>query len=121
MIKKLIIVLACVGSAMSSAHAETWRMSVELIDQWSHFHCPTTVTNRFWHYTLEGDRLSASGPDGLAWATTVDSGGNFKASFKGTWHGDPFEAEVSGNAKTRWAIQHVAKEGCWFRLTAVTP
>ena len=116
MIKKLIIGLACMGSAMSPAHAETWRMGVELIDQWSLFHCPTTVENRFWHFTLKGDQLSASGPDGATWATTVAPGGSFKATFKSNWHGDPFEAEVTGNAETRWAIQHVAKSGCWFRL-----
>src|ERR1700704_5520613 len=86
MIKKLSIVSACLAGTLGIAHAESWRMGLEFIDQWSLFTCADTGTHaddRFWNFTVEDSRLSANGPDGVSWTTTVSAEGAFKSNFTG--------------------------------------
>jgi hypothetical protein len=112
----LVVVAVCAIGAESVARAETWRAGLELIDQWSVFTCPVTVSDLYWDLTLEGSRLSASGPEGAKWTAQVGEGGSFKAAFSGYWRGRPFEAEVSGNAEGKWALLHNKSAMCWYRL-----
>jgi hypothetical protein len=119
MIKVLPIVSACAIAAASVARAESWRTGVELIDQWSVFTCVAYLPDRYWDFTLEGSQLSASGPEGAKWTAQVNADGSFKATFTGYWRGRSFEAEVKGNAKDKWAIQHNKTAMCWYRLEPI--
>jgi hypothetical protein len=110
------VMAAIVVSAASTVHAQTTRYGVELIDQWSVFTCKASNPGRFWHLTLNGSQLSATGPEGAAWTTTVSSEGAFKTPFTGYWQGQPFEAEVTGNVKTDWFMFHNITAMCWYRL-----
>jgi hypothetical protein len=112
----LVVVSACAILGASVARAETWRAGVELIDQWSVFTCPVTVSGLYWDLTLEGSQLSASGPEGAKWTAQVAEGGSFKATFSGYWRGRPYEAEVRGNAEGRWVLLHNKSALCWYRL-----
>lgn len=122
MINKLIIASTCVLASISTADADTWRqvgkwrLRPVLIDQWSLFTCKATLPGRFWDFTLEGSKLSASGPEGMTWATTVAEDGSFKVDFTGSWQGQPFAAETKGNVDSNWAIQHNKTAMCWFHL-----
>jgi hypothetical protein len=64
MIKNLLAaVLACVGTAAAPAYAEMkWRMGLELIQDWSLFHCVTSMPDRFWHFTLNDSLLRPKAP-----------------------------------------------------------
>lgn len=122
MIRKVLAVLsACAVGAAGEASAESWRNGLELIDQWSIFTCPVTVADRYWDFTLEGSRLSAVDPEGTTWTATVAPGGSFHAAFSGLWRGRPFDAEIRGNARDRWAILHNKTALCWYRLEPATP
>ena len=114
--KLLAIVSACAIGAASVARADSWRVGLELIDQWSVFTCSVTLSDRYWDFTLEGSQLSAFGPEGAKWTAQVGEAGSFKATFTGLWKGRPFDAEVSGNAKDKWAIMHNKTAMCWYRL-----
>jgi hypothetical protein len=94
----------------------SWRMGLELIDQWSVFTCTVSLPDRFWDLTLEGSRLSASGPEGATWTAAIEDNGSFKTRFTGYWRGEPFDAEVTGNVETRWMIQHNITAMCWYQL-----
>ena len=94
----------------------TWRMGLELIDQWSVFTCAVSLPDRFWDLTLEGSQLSASGPEGATWTAAIEDGGAFKARFTGSWRGQPFDAEVIGNVQTKWVMQHNITAMCWYQL-----
>ena len=117
---RLLLMAACVSAIASAGRAETWRMGLELIDQWSIFTCPVTVSDRFWDFTLDGDQLTAHGPEGVTWTTTVSKEGAFKANWIGSYapadHSYP--AEMTGNvhAVPRWGMVHNIKFQCWFRL-----
>ena len=115
-IKGFIAVWLCVVGAATTARADTWRTGVELIDQWSIFSCKASLPDRFWDFTLEGSQLSASGPEGAKWSAVVGEGGSYKATFTGFWQEKPFDAEVTGNAKDRWAIMHNKTALCYYRL-----
>jgi hypothetical protein len=91
-------------------------MGLELIDQWSVFTCKASVPDRFWDLTLEGSELSASGPEGMTWTAAILDGGAFKTRFMGSWRGQPFDAEVTGNVETRWIMQHNITAMCWYQL-----
>jgi hypothetical protein len=106
----------CALGAATTAHAESWRTGVELIDQWSIFTCVASLPDRYWDFTLEGSQLSAVGPEGAKWTTQVGETGSFKTTFTGLWRGRPFEGEVSGNAKGKWALMHNKTALCWYRL-----
>jgi hypothetical protein len=112
----LTIVSACAIGAASGARAESWRAGVELIDQWSIFTCSVSLSDRYWDFTLEGSQLSVLGPEGAKWIAQVAEGGSFKTTFTGLWRGRPFSAEVSGNAKDKWALLHNRTAMCWYRL-----
>jgi hypothetical protein len=125
MIKKLLIVSACVlgvGGAAGAAQVETWRMVPELIQDWSLFHCVRPPPDRFWHFTLEDSQLTAVGPEGATYTATVAKNGSFKAKFNGTYSRPGtdstmyFLAEVSGNLKEKWIHQHNVTTDCWFKL-----
>jgi hypothetical protein len=110
------VLTAILALAASTGHAQTTRYGVELIDQWSLFTCKASNPGRFWHLTLSGSQLSATGPEGAAWSTTVSSEGAFKVPFTGYWQGKPFDAEVTGNVQTNWAMFHNITASCWYRL-----
>ena len=125
MIRKLLGASACVAGMVSVAHAETWTMGLELVDQWSTFTCPLgSLTDRFWQLTLEGSRLNANGPDGVSWTATVSAEGAFKSSFTGQYphqyyrHDYGFTAEMTGNARADppWALLHNLDGMCWYKL-----
>ena len=118
--KLLVVVLAGAIGGASPARAETWRAGLELIDQWSLFTCSPALSDRYWDLTLEGSRLSASGPEGAAWTAQVGQGGSFKAAFTTYWYGRLIEAEVTGNAEGKWAIMHNRTALCWYRLEPTT-
>lgn len=125
MIRTLLAVLSTcvVGGAVAAAgeaRAESWRNGLELIDQWSIFTCSVTVSDRYWDFTLEGSRLSAVDPEGTKWTAVVAPGGSFHATFSGLWRGRPFDAEIRGNARDRWAILHDKTSLCWYRLEPAT-
>jgi len=121
MIRKLLAVLStCAVAAAGEACAESWRNGLELIDQWSIFTCSVTVTDRYWDFSLDGSRLSAQGPEGATWTAQVAQGGSFQATFSGLWLGRPFDAEIRGNAKDKWAILHNKTTLCWYRLEPAT-
>jgi hypothetical protein len=111
---------------VSVAHAETWRMGLELVDQWSAFTCPVfgSLADRVWHLTLEGSRLNANGPDGVSWTATVSAEGAFKSSFTGLYpsqyyrYDHRFAAEMTGNARADppWALLHNLDGMCWYKL-----
>jgi len=122
MIKKLIIASTCILASVSPAHADTWRQAGKwrlrpvLIDQWSVFTCKASVPGRFWDFTLQGAELSASGPEGVTWKTTVAEDGSFKVNFNGLWQGQPFAAESKGNVDSNWAIHQNISAMCWYHL-----
>ena len=91
-------------------------MGLELIDQWSVFTCIVSPRDRVWDFTLEGSRLTASGPEGAKWSAAIEDNGSFKARFTGYWRGQPFDAEVTGNVETRWMMQHNITAMCWYQL-----
>jgi hypothetical protein len=117
MIRTLLAVLStwAVGAA-GEVRAESWRNGLDLIDQWSIFTCPVSVADRHWDFTLEGSQLNALGPEGAKWTAQVAPGGSFHVTFSGLWSGRPFDAEVRGNARDRWAILHNKTAMCWYRL-----
>lgn len=117
MIRKLLAVLSTwtIGAA-GQAHAESWSNGLELIDQWSIFTCPVTVADRYWDFALEGSQLSALGPEGAKWTAQVTQGGSFHATFSALWRGRPFDGEVRGNVRDRWAILHNRTAMCWYHL-----
>jgi len=117
----LAIVWAFAIGGVNAAGAETWRASLELIDQWSSFTCPVTVSDRIWDLTFDGSQLTASGPEGAKWAAQVNETGSFKATFTGLWRGRLFDAEVAGNAKDKWAILQNKTSLCWYRLERTVP
>src|SRR5262249_39918932 len=104
------------AGAESWRQAGKWRLRPVLIDQWSLFTCVATLPGRFWNFTLQGSELSASGPEGVTWTTTVAEDGSFKVNFNGSWRGQPFAAEVTGNVDSNWAIQHNSSAMCWYHL-----
>ncbi len=117
MIRKLLAVLStCAVGAAGEARAESWRNGLELIDQWSIFTCPVSVADRYWDFTLTGSRLNAMGPEGAKWTAEVTQGGSFQVTFSGLWLGRPFDAEVRGNVRDRWAMLHNKTAMCWYRL-----
>jgi hypothetical protein len=122
MLKKLLIVLACIVGAASVARAETWRMAPELIHDWSLFHCPHSLPDRFWYFTLEGSRLKAVGPEGATFTATVAENGSFKANFTGSYtkagtdRTDYPSNEMTGNLKARWIHLHSITSDCWYNL-----
>ncbi|HTF45494.1 MAG TPA: hypothetical protein VK641_16430, partial [Terriglobales bacterium] len=75
MIKQLSVLSACLALPLGMARAESWRMGLELIDQWSLFTCTDigSSTDRFWDFTLDGSRLNANGPDEVSWTATVSA------------------------------------------------
>ena len=124
MIKKLlVIVLACVGNTVGSAYPETkWRMGLELIQDWSLFHCVVSHPDRIWYFTLKGATLKAEGPEGAGFTATVADDGRFKASFTGNYTKTgtdrteyPF-VEVTGNLKDNWIHLYVTNQDCWYKL-----
>jgi hypothetical protein len=122
MIKKLIVVSACVAASAGAASADSWRQAGKwrlrpvLIDQWSLFSCTAMLPGRFWDFTLLGQELSAAGPEGMTWTTTVAEDGSFRVNFVGSWRGQAFSAEVKGNVDSSWAIQHNSSAMCWYHL-----
>jgi hypothetical protein len=112
----LAILATYVVGAAGEARAETWRNGLELIDQWSIFTCSVTVADRYWDFTLEGSQLSAQGPEGAQWTAQVAQGGSFNANFGGLWRGRPFDAEIRGNVRDKWAILHNKTTMCWYRV-----
>jgi hypothetical protein len=114
--RNIVIASVCVAVGVSAARAETWRTGVELVDQWSIFTCRASLPDRFWDFTFDGSQVSASGPEGAQWTATVSEGGAYEATFTGRWRDKPFEAEVTGNAKDRWALMHNKTALCWYRL-----
>lgn len=116
MIKALVIASTCAIGIASAARAESWRVGLELIDQWSVFTCAVGVSDRYWDFTVAGPQLSASGPEGATWTAPLGEGGSFKAAFTAYWHGRAFDAEVTGNAEGKWAIMHNKTALCWYRL-----
>lgn len=121
MIRKVLAVLSmCTLGVTGEARAESWRNGLELIDQWSIFTCPVSVADRYWDFTVEGSQLSALGPEGARWTAQVAEGGSFHATFSGLWRGRPFDAEVRGNVRDKWAILHNRTALCWYRLEPAT-
>lgn len=121
MIRNVLAVLsAWVIGAAGEAHAESWRNGIELIDQWSIFTCSVTVADAYWDLTLTESQLSAVGPEGAKWTAQVTRGGSFHATFSGLWRGRPFDGEVRGNVRDRWAILHNRTAMCWYRMEPVT-
>lgn len=118
--KSLAIVSTCAVAAAGDVRAESWRNGLELIDQWSIFTCPVSVADRYWDFTLEGSQLSALGPEGAKWTAQVTQGGSFHTTFSGLWLGRPFDADIRGNARDRWAILHNRTTLCWYRLEPAT-
>jgi hypothetical protein len=124
MIKNLLAaVLACVGTAAAPAYAEMkWRMGLELIQDWSLFHCVTSMPDRFWHFTLNDSLLKAEGSEGAAFTTTVAANGRFTATFTGNYtkpgtdRTDYPTVEVTGNLKDNWIHLHVITFDCWYKL-----
>ncbi|SEP24617.1 hypothetical protein SAMN02990966_04672 [Rhodospirillales bacterium URHD0017] len=114
--RKIIIASVCVAGVVSTVQADSWRTGVDLVDQWSIFTCTASLPDRFWDFTFDGSQVSASGPEGARWTALVGEGGSYKATFTGSWRGTPFEAEVTGNAKDRWALMHNKTALCWYRL-----
>lgn len=117
--KLLVVVAAGAMAGTSLVHAETWRVGLELIDQWSLFTCAPSLPDRYWDFTLEGSRLSASGPEGAQWTAQVGQGGSFKAVFTAYWYGRLIDAEITGNAEGRWALMHNKTALCWYRLEPI--
>ena len=127
MTKQLGIVSACLAGTLGIAHAESWRMGLEFVDQWSLFTCTDTGAHPddpFWNFTLEGSRLNANGPDGVSWTTTVSAEGAFKSNFTGYYqrqyqrHDYRFAAEMTGNVRTDppWMLLHNIDGMCWYKL-----
>lgn len=120
MITKVLVVSACVMGVVSGARAETWRMTLELVDQWSLFTCKASLPGRFWEFTLEGSQLTANGPDGVTWTTPVDEHGAFKTNFTGHFRerDQSYAVEMTGNARAdpKWALLHNINYSCWYRL-----
>jgi hypothetical protein len=122
MIKKLLIVSAYVVGAGNTAHAETWRSGVELIQDWSLFFCPHRLSDRYWYFTLKGSELKGVGPEGAMFTATVAENGSFKASFTGQYthpgtdRTDYNSNEITGNLKAKWMHLHVTNFDCWYNL-----
>jgi hypothetical protein len=124
MIKKiLVVVLACVGNAPGPAYAETkWRMGLELIHDWSLFHCVVSMPDRIWYFTLKGSTLKAEGPEGAGFTTTVADNGRFRATFTGNYtkpgtdRTDYPSVEMTGNLKDNWIHLHDTTFDCWYKL-----
>lgn len=120
--KSLLALIFCVMAVVSSAYAQTWRMGLELVDQWSLFTCTGTgsLTDRFWEFTVEGSQLKANGPDGVSWATTINSEGAFQANFTGYYRprSQSYAVEMKGNMRTDppWAMLHNVDYMCWYKL-----
>src|SRR5262245_48302934 len=114
--KLLVVVSACAMGGATLARAETWRVGLELIDQWSLFTCSPSVPDRYWDLTLEGSQLSASGPEGAKWTAQIGKGGSFKAAFTVYWYGRLIDAEVTGSTEGKWALMHNKTAMCWYRL-----
>jgi hypothetical protein len=108
--------------AKATARAETWRLGLELIHDWSLFSCVHSLPDRFWYFTLEGSRLKALGPEGAAFTTTVAENGSFKASFTGSFtktgtdRTDYPHNEIAGNLKVPWIHLHSVAFDCWYKL-----
>jgi hypothetical protein len=126
MITKISVVLACLAFPLGMSRAESWRMGLELIDQWSLFTCTDigSSTDRFWDFTLDGSRLNANGPDEVSWTATVSTAGAFKSNFTGYYqrnyqrHEYRFAAEMTGNVRTEppWALLQNLDGMCWYKL-----
>lgn len=117
MVGKLMVAMsACAIAGATAARAETWRVRLELIDQWSVFTCAPSLPDRYWDLALEGSQLSASGPEGAKWTAPVAPGGSFKAAFTVYWYGRLIDAGVSGNLEGKWALMHNKTAMCWYRL-----
>jgi hypothetical protein len=127
MIRRLALLPACLVSAgvlavTGVARAETWRMGLELIHDWSLFTCPTTVGDRYWDFTLEGRELKARGPEeGMTWTTRVAADGSFKATYTAYFRGETLDAEMAGNVRTRRIDIHTFRDDCWYRLVPTPP
>ena len=123
MVNKIFIVFACVVGAAGMARAETWRMTPELVDQWSLFTCTVSLADRVWEFTLDGTELKANGPDSVTWTTSVDPHGAFKVSYTGRYsmRDQTFPVEMTGNVRAdpKWVLLHVQSFGCWYRLVPI--
>lgn len=129
MIRRLLIVLAFVAGVMAGApallsadtKAERWTMGMELIHDWSLFHCSPTVGERLWTFTLAGTELRGEGPGGLSWTTKVAADGAFKVEYTGRYQDLAIPVEMSGNVRTRRIEIYDKKYDCWYRLTPASP